>query len=64
MAGNDQHPKDPDLTAEWVQMFTDTPNPLSDRLKGMEEAGVDTPTKAAFVRGELNKLTRKDGPAK
>ena len=63
MAENEQR-KDPNLTAEWVEMFTNTPNPLSDRLKGMDETGADTEAKAAFIRGELHKVTRKDGPSR
>ncbi|TDW77382.1 hypothetical protein [Kribbella pratensis] len=64
MAGNEGQPKVPDLTAEWVEMFTNTPNPLSERLQNLEESGADTEARAAFLRGELHKLTRKDGPSK
>jgi hypothetical protein len=64
MAGNHEQRNDTELTAEWVQMFTDTPNPLSERLQKMDEEGVDTSTRAAFLRGQLDKMTRKDGPSK
>jgi hypothetical protein len=56
--------RNPEEAEAFVRKFTDTENPLSAKLKQFEDAGVDAKTRAVYLRGQLNNLTRKDGPSK
>jgi hypothetical protein len=57
----------PDEAAALVDRFTGPdaqPGSLSESLARYREMGIDDKTLAAYTRGKLDKMTRKDGPDK